>query len=114
MLVSCARAISARHVSSAFVPMPLDGCARRPDARGKYATSAIVELTAGFEHAICFRYSSEQAIVDLIGSEQHACPCEVIGDAAHLVRIEICHADRARLAGLDSFNETFGEHSYVD
>jgi len=35
LLTSCARAISARHVSSVFVPVLSDGCVRRPDARGK-------------------------------------------------------------------------------
>src|SRR5258708_28792779 len=114
MLASCARAISARHVSSAFVPMLSDGCVRRPDARGKYGDQCHIELTAGFEHAICFRCSSEQAVVDLISSERNARSCEVIGDVAPLVRIGICHADRACLAGLHRFDKAFSEHSHVE
>jgi len=67
MLASARGQYRRRHVRSAFVPM-LPTLRRRPDARGKYATSATIELTAGFEHAICFRRSSEQAVVDLIAA----------------------------------------------
>ncbi len=81
--------------------------------KGKIRNQCHIELTAGFEHAICFRCSMEQAVVDLIGGERNASPGEVIGDAAHLVGAKICNPNRACLAGLHRFDEAFGEDSHV-
>jgi hypothetical protein len=66
-----------------------------PGRKGKLRDQCHIELTAGFEHAICFRCSSEQAVVDLIGGEGHTCPCEVIGAVK---------SGKARAVGVANFN----------